>query len=80
MENNIIDINTIKITAKLKELGTPNYFEINHSSVGSLCIEMTEFFDRVIKSDTLTGYMLSKEVRWNDTLLNNKIKFIYLSE
>lgn len=63
MENDIIDINTIEITAKLKEFGTPNYFEINQSSIGSLSIEMITFFDSVAKSNTLAGYMFGKKVQ-----------------
>lgn len=39
---------------------------------------MEKFFDYTTKSGILIGYMFGKKVKENDTLSNNKIKFVYL--
>lgn len=78
-----INIDKERIANKLKEHGTPDHFTINHNSVGSLCIEMLDFFDirtGVDDTKTLSGYMFGKKVIWDDTLSNNRIKFIYPSK
>lgn len=80
MKSNVINIDKAEIIAELKKIGTPTYFEINPSSVGSLCIEMEKFFDYTAKSNILIGYMFGKKVKGNDILSNNKIKFVYLPE
>lgn len=79
----IIKINKNLIKQILDEFGTPFQFELCDDSLGSLRMEMGDFFDPVIKKRNLKdvfGHMFGKGIKRNDSLPVNTIKFCYLNE
>ncbi len=77
----IIKINKFKMSKIFIEKGTPDVFFINPKSIGSLCIEMKDFFDpttRVKELKTLAGSMFGKKVKWDNTLNVNEIRLSFI--